>query len=125
MSEPLYQRCPVCDGSRVHTWPSEDGGSPPLRCPCNDSATPGWALVGVTVGQLDRMADLERTLAGDPGIPQPKRAAILAHVRARLGLLDERGYFKQGVKGETLLADDVDRSSKPIGLADGPNAVGE
>lgn len=109
MSEELYQRCPVCKGS---TWLNVDNSPAPgtdspnfdpkksaRGCPCRKSKTSGWCPIGLTVGQVERMVDLERTLQGDEGIPQPKRAAILAVVRARLGLLTDRGYFKTG-KGE-------------------------
>jgi len=82
MSEKLYARCPMCKGSL--RFPDPAGGD----CFCTRGKTPGWALIGVTMAQLERMTDLERALAGDPGLPTDRREAALRRVRAELKLLD-------------------------------------
>lgn len=84
MSEKLYARCPICKGTLRYPIPDGAPRMPSSDCLCSRGKTPGWVLVGVTMAQLERMADLERALAGDPGLPTERREKALQ--RAREGL---------------------------------------
>lgn len=69
MSTPLYQKCPLCDGTRKTVAPLMVDGLPihgsgtgtysgPINagsvCPCTRGKTPGFAAVGLTLGQVER-----------------------------------------------------------------------
>lgn len=50
--EHLYQRCPICHGKLTY----HDFGNPAVMdCLCTRTETPGWAKVGLTLGQLERI----------------------------------------------------------------------
>lgn len=85
MSEMTYARCPACRGS---TWLHGEGVGGATLCPCTRGETPGWAPTGVTLGQIERMAELERALAGDPGVPEARRREALAMAWAALSRED-------------------------------------
>lgn len=72
-----YTRCEQCAGTLTMA-------RPPGPCWCTRSSTPGWVPTGVTLGQLERYADRERALAGDPGLPADRRLAILLKLRSRV-----------------------------------------
>ncbi len=55
----------------------------------------GFVKIGLTMGQVDRMVDVERTLQGDPGIPLEKRLRIAVALDVRLNRI------------KTLMADEV------------------
>lgn len=56
----LYQRCPVCRGTfRLDKVIITEGGTL-WRCPCDQSETPGWVPVGMTLGQVERAVAAER-----------------------------------------------------------------
>lgn len=82
MSEMIYVRCPACRGS---AWLHGEGVGLSAPCPCARTDHPGWAPTGLTMGQIDRMVDLERALAGDPGLPVERRREILRAARQRPG----------------------------------------
>ena len=55
MGEMMYQRCPVCNGTQRLDPPAVvNTGGVTYDCPCKRAKYPGWAEIGVTVGQLDR-----------------------------------------------------------------------
>lgn len=80
MSKMTYTHCPICQGSLRGVLASQT-----RECPCVRSGHPGWAPTGVTLAQIERMADLERALSGDPGMPVERRREVLAEVRRRPG----------------------------------------
>jgi hypothetical protein len=63
MAEALYRKCPLCEGTlEIRDLETVHEGLPPKPCPCRGSKTPGWAEVGLTVGQVDKViADRLRT----------------------------------------------------------------
>lgn len=90
MTEMTYTRCPACRGS-LHIVTGPDiplAATQHVACPCARADTPGWAPTGVTLGQIERMAELERALAGDPGVPEARRRKALARARAALSRED-------------------------------------
>lgn len=57
-----YTRCPLCKGELIVFGVSNTQDSPHPRrhpCPCTRGKTPGWAVTGVTLGQLDRLSRQE------------------------------------------------------------------
>jgi hypothetical protein len=60
MSEQLYQRCPICNGTlqapedATGNWPLSADGSGERRCICTLGKTAGWVEVGLTMGQVER-----------------------------------------------------------------------
>jgi hypothetical protein len=56
MSEMPYHRCPICVGSRIVL---DETVKRIVPCPCTRGSTPGWAPVGVTMGQLERLVERE------------------------------------------------------------------
>lgn len=88
MSEMTYTCCPVCQGSlRMSMGPDVPlSAIQQVPCPCTRGDTPGWAPTGVTLAQMDRMAETERALAGDPGVPESRRREVLARALARVAL---------------------------------------
>ena len=81
-----YTRCSICNGSL--TLSADIGGvEAEHRCPCTRSPTPGWSPTGVTLAQIDRMVDVERALAGDPGLPEQRRLEILTELDRKIGKL--------------------------------------
>ena len=95
MDDMTYTRCDLCNGTleMVMTPASYDevsgeivyGDRTVSRCHCTRSPTPGWNPTGLTVRQLERMAERERVLSGDPGIPPDRRLKVLVDLRNRLG----------------------------------------
>lgn len=79
MSDMTYTRCPMCGGTEVFL--TTDGERP---CPCMLSDHPGWAPTGLTLSQIERMAELERALAGDPGVTEGRRRQLLLQLRTRV-----------------------------------------
>jgi hypothetical protein len=80
MDEMTYSQCQMCGGTgRV---PRPGGGA--VSCACLRSKSPGWSPTGVTVRQLERMAERERCLSGDPGVPLERRLRVLTDLRNRL-----------------------------------------
>ena len=78
-----YTRCELCGGRGIIIeQPPEQQRS--RMCLCARSATPGLNPTGLTIGQLDRLANLERALAGDPGIPAARQKQILEDLADRL-----------------------------------------
>lgn len=75
--EMTYTRCQVCKGSQLKTLFGL------VSCHCHKSRTPGWAETGVTLDQLERFADWERALAGDPGMLGAKRQLIVSDLYRR------------------------------------------
>ena len=88
MSE-LYTRCSMCAGTCLLNAPHL--ASP---CLCTRSATPGWSPVGVTTAWLDRHAELERALAGDPGVPPDRRIRLLERLLERV----QQALKREGVE---------------------------
>lgn len=76
MDPNLYERCPICDGA------ARLNGA---RCVCARGETPGFVKVGISLAQVIAYADRERALAGDPGVPEAKRLAVLLKLRSRVG----------------------------------------
>lgn len=80
-----YTRCPRCDGTLVMPadlrTPTSSGGE---TCLCCLTPTPGLEPTGVTLAQLERFADRELAIAGDPGIPHARRGEILIDLDVRL-----------------------------------------
>lgn len=82
----LYERCWLCKGTLKTTAPALVDGkdySGPLAvgsaCPgCEGSKTPGWMEVGVTGGQLEKLAKANESLATEN-----------AELRARVRALEE------------------------------------
>lgn len=77
----LYSRCATCGGTGKGEW---QHAGPVRRLVCPPCGGDGWIPTGVTMGQLERMADAERALAGDPGLPAERRRAILAKLRGKV-----------------------------------------
>lgn len=88
MSEPLFTRCSICQGAGHF-----DHGDGRTVCPCVRTDHPGYAHVGLTLGQLDRMAERERVLQGDPGVPAERAGKVVADIRARLKRLEQPASF--------------------------------
>ncbi len=93
MSEQLYQRCPICRGAPSF---AQDAFYDEflVDCPCARSRTPGWTPIGLSLGQVERLADTERALSGDPGLPAERRGKALARVREMLARLDSLPSWK-------------------------------
>jgi hypothetical protein len=70
-----YSRCSFCGGTQTAQG---------LVCPCLKSPTPGWSPTGLTLGQLSRMANIERALQGDPGLPKEHRRQILTDLQMKV-----------------------------------------
>ena len=103
MSEMTYTRCPVCRGTLCITPEASTDREPacwPVNCPCARTASPGWAPTGLTLGQLDRLADVERALAGDPGLPEERRRAVLVTLRRRLREAESRLPLQREAPGD-------------------------
>jgi hypothetical protein len=82
-SDMTYSRCDHCGGiGRVLV--EKEYGWERTACPCVRSESPGWSPTGVTVRQLERMAERERCLSGDPGVPLERRLRVLTDLRNRL-----------------------------------------
>lgn len=90
MSEQLYTRCPICQGKKYTSKQISPGFAIGHPCPCVGGETPGWALTGLTMGQVERMVELERALAGDPGVPLDRRITVIQKVREKLARLRDQ-----------------------------------
>lgn len=64
----LYEKCPICDG---------------ISCPMCER---GFIATGLTVGQVERMADIERAVAGYPGMPDARRLEILERLERKVAV---------------------------------------
>lgn len=74
MSEMMYTRCELCKGTGLLDQPAvTNTGRTEHRCPCKGAQFPGWAPVGVTVGQLDRIVTENARLKGQPTPPAEPR----------------------------------------------------
>jgi hypothetical protein len=73
-------KCPLCGGSQTLAEAAKlNTGGTTIECPCRKSPTPGWAKVGLTVGQIekirrdrDRMAALLDELKAVLTPPRPR-----------------------------------------------------
>lgn len=83
MSEMTYTECGLC--KRTQWYPKY-----PTCCPCVRSSTPGLSPTGVTVGQIERMVERERSLQGDPGVDAVVRRTVLAKLRQLLEAAEKR-----------------------------------
>jgi hypothetical protein len=81
-----FTNCEQCKGKLAIfiESKSQPGWFHPQDCPCTRGKEPGWNETGLTMGQIERMADVERALQGDPGIPPERRNAILDDLERRL-----------------------------------------
>jgi hypothetical protein len=104
MSAMLYQKCPLCDGSLVLPEPlATNDGKTTDRCPCAESAEPGWAQVGVTQAQLQRLALAQQCHQADIAAVEALIAELAAVLRGLLGLWPLSGYELEAYCDATLI----------------------
>jgi hypothetical protein len=110
-AEPLYQRCSLCSGSlRVVAATNTDPVEKDRPCPCTTSPTPGWAAIGLTVGQVERLVEDARKKPGPGGaVTEPAAAAKVVfkcqHTRPA-------GYFAGRDCNECVHANRVKRGAR-------------
>lgn len=68
MSAMTYTKCEMCSRMR--------------DCLCAQSPTPGWAPTGLTLGQIERMVQMERVLQQDPGVNPNDVQQVIARLES-------------------------------------------